>query len=332
MRNIIIPIVAGCVLFLNPWVASALEIKKVSGDGQCGAGYQLLSAELAETNKTVNKQACDAIGQWDIVRLAGGGSISGKGYQCKVFRTDTRTLGASLCEKTPKELNLTNNAIQKDSYVIDVLLLPTQSAAQKIPEFYNGRTVEEQKTILVDYVNTVLKNSKLNNIQIRLIKSTETTINYSSEDAALKLLTESKLRDQYGADLVIGLSHAAGGGKAAAPCNGKVDPNRSFVAVVPAGSTYSFAHEIGHILGAGHLKSNSHADSCSNADYAHAYAADGYRTVVSTPGVNEANGTKSAGMYSNPDAEFQNGKPAGTKEANNARIIRELAPKVAAYR
>jgi hypothetical protein len=67
----------------------------VAGDTPCPSGYSLLSPAEARENLAA---ACGAIGTWDIVRLAEGGSISGSGYGCAVFDDDWRPLGASLCQ------------------------------------------------------------------------------------------------------------------------------------------------------------------------------------------------------------------------------------------
>ena len=42
---------------------------------------------------------CPLLAEWDIVRLAGGGSMDGRGYQCKVHEHDARELGFSLCQQ-----------------------------------------------------------------------------------------------------------------------------------------------------------------------------------------------------------------------------------------
>jgi hypothetical protein len=42
---------------------------------------------------------CPLLDEWDIVRLADGGSMDGRGYKCKVHEHDQRSLGFSLCRK-----------------------------------------------------------------------------------------------------------------------------------------------------------------------------------------------------------------------------------------
>jgi ABC-type amino acid transport substrate-binding protein len=77
-----------------PGGVSAIEIKNVQGDGTCPAGWLPLSVGAAQANKST---ACGVLAQWDIARLAGGGSMDGAGYDCQIRASDTRTLGNSLC-------------------------------------------------------------------------------------------------------------------------------------------------------------------------------------------------------------------------------------------
>lgn len=71
---------------------SANDVKVSKGDG-CKAGRSV-TFEEAKANA---EQLCDRIEQWGIVRLAGGGSMDGRGYGCKVRAEDKRKLGESLC-------------------------------------------------------------------------------------------------------------------------------------------------------------------------------------------------------------------------------------------
>jgi hypothetical protein len=75
----------------------ALDFKAVVGkDGQCPSGYVLATPDDARANQ---QQACQVLGAWYIVRLAGGGSMDGPGYNCKIRDKDERALGGSLCKK-----------------------------------------------------------------------------------------------------------------------------------------------------------------------------------------------------------------------------------------
>lgn len=66
---------------------------------QCPAAWQVATYEQANDHIESNG-SCSSItglGRWDVVRLAGGGSIDGPGYQCKTRTSDTRSLGHILC-------------------------------------------------------------------------------------------------------------------------------------------------------------------------------------------------------------------------------------------
>lgn len=71
------------------------ETIKVDSES-CPREYRLLSLSKVEANTS---RYCGMIGKWDIVRLAGNASISGKGYHCGLIVNDRRGLGNALCEK-----------------------------------------------------------------------------------------------------------------------------------------------------------------------------------------------------------------------------------------
>ena len=236
--------------------------------------------------------------------------------------------------------------IENGPHQIMVLLLPTPQAVNDIEAAY-GVTINQWKAKLVKTANDGLALSGATSLELVLVDSSDTMPEFSSFSSGLSDIQNNSalqaLRNTYQADLVIGLAPRSlgGGGLARGPCGGHLDSEVTFAATVPAGSSYSFAHEVGHLLGGSHLKANvSPTASCKpNADYAYAYAVEGpdtnnrgYRTYVSTPGANGTAFTQSSGMYSNPDVNFPNGSPAGSATANNVRIFREMAPFIAGYR
>ena len=74
--------------------ALPLDVEVVQGDGSCPTGRTLLDLPQATANQ---QEVCKALGQWYIARLAGGGSMDGPGYGCKIRPADERSLGHSLC-------------------------------------------------------------------------------------------------------------------------------------------------------------------------------------------------------------------------------------------
>ncbi|HVT83403.1 MAG TPA: Ig-like domain repeat protein [Phycisphaerae bacterium] len=92
---------------------------------------------------------------------------------------------------------------------------------------------------------------------------------------------------------------------------------------------YVLAHEVGHTLGAGHAASDP--DHGGAAPYAHGYRFTGTDGILYHDIMAYYPGTLVAG-FSNP-ALTSHGVPFGNaKTADNARVIREDAPIVAAYR
>lgn len=87
--------------FLVFAVGGAVRAEAVvtKGDGTCDAKERPVAVwEVKEGLQDFCKQ----LGEWDIIRLANGGSLGGTGYKCEVKEKDTRQLGGTLCMKAPK--------------------------------------------------------------------------------------------------------------------------------------------------------------------------------------------------------------------------------------
>jgi len=93
-------------LAVLPSAASAITVQSVNGDDPCPAGTSLVTVSEAQANQST---VCNAMGAWDIARLAGGGSMDGAGYGCGIRASDTRSLGKSLCRPTPAQTVITWN-------------------------------------------------------------------------------------------------------------------------------------------------------------------------------------------------------------------------------
>lgn len=95
MKHLFFTLSTSLLMLFASGIASATDFKNVkTTTGQCPTGYTLASYDEATKERT---QACKVLGQWDIARLAGGGSMDGSGYQCKTRQNDTRGLGNALC-------------------------------------------------------------------------------------------------------------------------------------------------------------------------------------------------------------------------------------------
>lgn len=86
----IVGLLAACVT-ISP--AALAGVKEVSGQS-CPAGSVAATYAQAVQNKT---EYCAALGKWNIVRLANGGSMDGSGYGCGAKQSDSRGLGSILC-------------------------------------------------------------------------------------------------------------------------------------------------------------------------------------------------------------------------------------------
>lgn len=88
-------------------VAIAAGPYKSEIDYGCNANQRLVT--FAEIDRSGSDQgtkanltafgnaACAIMSEWDILRLSGGGSMGGSGYDCHHFTWDERSLGGSLC-------------------------------------------------------------------------------------------------------------------------------------------------------------------------------------------------------------------------------------------
>jgi hypothetical protein len=95
--------------------ALAGEVLRVTGDMPCPSGYVPASPQEARANVSA---ICNTLGAWDILRLAGGGSMEGPGYGCTIRDSDTRGLGHSLCKKVNQFTVATGDGFCPSSYTV----------------------------------------------------------------------------------------------------------------------------------------------------------------------------------------------------------------------
>jgi len=114
---IILTITASAFLSTAPTVSFAQEFAKYRGDNTCADGYELATPTATRANV---QQACRALDTWTIARLAGGGSMDGSGYNCKIRDSDTRSLGDTLCMRStePKFKVQAGDGQCPDNYVM----------------------------------------------------------------------------------------------------------------------------------------------------------------------------------------------------------------------
>lgn len=106
-----------------------------------------------------------------------------------------------------------------------------------------------------------------------------------------------------------------------------------------ATTNFSFAHELGHIMGARH---DWDADDTNNSPFAfnHGFVRTNPTNSTTAPwrtimAVSNINTTNRIGRWSNPDVNFvgdPTGVATGSRQANNARVLNETALTVANFR
>ena len=136
------------------------------------------------------------------------------------------------------------------------------------------------------------------------------------------------LRDKHRADVAMLIVHDLNGCGLAA---GVAAPAERAFAVVHHGcaaATYSLAHEIGHIIGARH---DSGLDNSTEPfAYGHGFVnGKKWRTMMGYE--QSCEGCPRLPIWSNPDVLIQ-GEKAGNELSNNARVLREQAARVAAFK
>ncbi len=138
------------------------------------------------------------------------------------------------------------------------------------------------------------------------------------------------MRDAYEADLVAlitnGTQYCGIGYLMASPSPAYAAYGFSVVARACSVGYLSFAHELGHNMGAHHDPVNAGGSGAYNYSYGFHFANDQYRTIMAY-----APGTR-VGLFSNPNVTY-NGYVAGAVNGNdNARTLNNTAEIVASYR
>jgi hypothetical protein len=188
--------------------------------------------------------------------------------------------------------------------------------------------------LAVAEANQSYLNSKIN-IHLNLVDSFQ--VSYTERGKSfetilsdfVKLNDVTKHRDQSGADLaVLIMNQSAFCGLADAIM---ADASTAFAIVHYDCATgyYSFAHELGHLMGARH---NEQEDPGTPRTYGHGYRHDGpspgWRTVMSYDCPAHCERLQ---YWSNPDIKYGTYSMGTTATNDNARVLNETAATVAAF-
>lgn len=199
--------------------------------------------------------------------------------------------------------------------VIDVLVLYDNSAASAVGD------IEAFTASLIEQTNEAYVRSKIPQ-KLRLVHTRTVGFSFTSPGSLGSDPTAVKLRDQYGADLVSLIQGSLSG------CGiGNISGPFTLVSRSCALSNKSFAHELGHNMGARH-----NLEEDGSTGYAHGWynKAGNWRTIMSyaisgcsCPRINN---------FSNPDV-MHNGVATGVADTrDNARKMRERTQATSDFR
>lgn len=218
---------------------------------------------------------------------------------------------------------------------VDLLILYTKKA--KTP------SITADIMEMVTDAQMILSNSKvwliLNPVKIQKAKFKET----ADETADLQRISKDKpirkLRNRYGADLVFVITDSKYAGIAwqlnrTSKRSGKAKSQAFALVDCASGKDpkyHTFAHELGHLFGAGHSEQQKEDPGGGYSKYSHGWqwtdlSKNKYCTIMTSPDEHSR-----LPYYSNPDVRHD-GMYTGTSKANNAKTIAKLMTYVSTYR
>jgi hypothetical protein len=217
--------------------------------------------------------------------------------------------------------------------IIDVIVAYTRKAAANYADIKQdliGLAIEE--------ANESFRASDIAGVRVRLVHSYETS--YIEEGSHFEHVWRfadkgdgymdeiHALRDKYRADVALLVVDDAIGCGLATRVYADAEDAFAVVHHECAAATYSVAHEIGHIIGARH---DLNLDkTMSPFPFGHGYVnGKKWRDIMSYK--ESCGGCPRVPIWSSPLVKVR-GEPAGTPDLDNARVIREQAARVAAFR
>jgi Metallo-peptidase family M12 len=217
--------------------------------------------------------------------------------------------------------------------VIDVIVAYTKTAARHYADMRR-----ELIELSIEEGNESFRMSGISNVKLRLVHAYET--NYVEEGAHFDHVWRfadkgdgymeeiHALRDRHKADVAILIVDDAKGCGLATRVHADADEAFAVVHHECAASTYSLAHEIGHIIGARHELAMDKV--MTPFAYGHGYVnGTKWRDIMSYK--DSCGGCPRIPVWSSPKVQIK-GEPAGTLELDNARVIVEQAARVASFR
>lgn len=222
-----------------------------------------------------------------------------------------------------------------DECKLNLLVMYTTAAKDSVSDINNLIQTA------IDETNQSFINSNVD-YEVQLVHSVETdyieTSNLYLDRDRFRIENDSYmdnvhlLRQQYGADICILIEDVAGYCGVASSI--LASPQKAFCVVDYDCATgyYSFAHEIGHLIGARHDTYVDPSNTPFNFGHAYVNVSEGWRTIM---GYNTAcsgsGGCTRLNYWSNPNIDY-NSDPMGTVgSANNARVLNLQLPNAMSY-
>lgn len=224
-------------------------------------------------------------------------------------------------------------AASSKNVVIDVMVAYTRKAAANYSDIKRDLI-----DLAIEEANESFRISNLGQVRLRLVHTYQTDYKEQGEhfehlyrmvDRGDGYMDEVHgLRDKYRADVVVLVVDDPAGCGLTTRVGADADEAFAVVHHECAASSYSIAHEIGHIIGARH---DLQVDKTMTPfPYGHGYVnGTKWRDIMSYK--ESCNGCPRVPVWSSPNV-FVKGEPAGTSALDNARVIMEQAARVAAFR
>jgi hypothetical protein len=242
-------------------------------------------------------------------------------------------LAALAAKASPAKTKSAKSAVRPGDVVIDVIVAYTRKAASNYADVRR-----ELAELSIEEANESFRISGVGNIKLRLVHSYQT--DYMEEGAHFDHVWRFAdkgdgymeeihgLRDKYRADVAVLIVDDPQGCGLATRVFADADEAFAVVHHECAATSYTVAHEIGHLIGARH---DLGMDKVMNPfPYGHGYVnGTKWRDIMSYK--ESCGGCPRIPVWSSPKVLI-NGEPAGTLELDNARVIAEQAARVAAFR
>ena len=219
--------------------------------------------------------------------------------------------------------------------VIDVLVAYTKKTASNYAD-----VKRELVDLAIEEGNESFRMSNLGNVKLRLVHAYQTDYEEDKDgehfDHLYRMVDKGDgymeevhgLRDKYRADVVVLIVDDASGCGLATRVFADTADAFAVVHHECAASSYSLAHEIGHLIGARHDTSTD--KNMTPFPYGHGFVnGSKWRDIMSYKA--SCGGCPRLPVWSSP-AVLIKGEPAGTPDLDNARVISEQAARVAAFR